>query len=153
MRQYFQLAGTAAQFTISSGLKCKTIRNYGFLGFIFQLENLVDLVHGGCTVDREWAHSGGSSERDRPGARAHRSSPAVAIDEDGDEAKPRGCSPEHVQWSRVGAMTAERRRGSGGGQEKAQKRGEEVRFSPGARSSFYRVRGGGGRAVMEDNGR
>jgi hypothetical protein len=42
-------------------------------------------------VDRERVHGGGSPERDRPAARARQNSSAVARDEEGDEAKPRGA--------------------------------------------------------------
>jgi hypothetical protein len=52
-------------------------------------------------------HGGGSQERDLPGARAHRSSAAVARDKDGDEVQPRGCSPEHRRWRRGGTMMVE----------------------------------------------
>jgi hypothetical protein len=59
----------------------------------------------------------------RPGARAHRSMLAMARDEDDDEVKLRGCSPEHGWRQRGGVMTAvvQARCGSREGQEIAQK--------------------------------
>jgi hypothetical protein len=58
-------------------------------------------------MDRERAHGGCSLERGRPSARARRSSPAVARDEDSDEAKPRGCSPKHGRRRRGSVILEE----------------------------------------------
>jgi hypothetical protein len=90
-------------------------------------------VNGGCTVDRGRAHGRGSLERDQSGARAHWSSQVVARDEDGDETKPRGCSPKQGQWRRGGVTTA--------------KNGGSVSSTRGPRSARETSKARGGAAI------
>jgi hypothetical protein len=77
----------------------------------------VDRVHG--AVDRHCTrvHDGPRevwtlgaaclADMRNAGARAHRSSPVVAKGDEGDEAVPEGCSPEHERRWRGGAMVVE----------------------------------------------
>jgi hypothetical protein len=61
------------------GLNAKWQEIKDFLDLFSNWKNLVDRVHGRSTGDREWAHGRGSLERDRPGARARRSTINLAL--------------------------------------------------------------------------